>query len=106
MCCFYVCALFLNREREREAALAGVAQLVGALSYTQKGWGFDFPSGHMPGLQVRSHGGGTWRRQLIDVSLSHRCFYLCLTLPLSLKSTDIYFFKEKKKKPFFSLSLG
>ena len=34
--------------------LTGVAQLAGVLSHKQKGCWFDFRSGHIPRLQVRS----------------------------------------------------
>ena len=47
-----------------------VAQLVGALSHTPKGCRFDPWSGHIPKLWLWSSVGV----QLIDVSLSHRCF--------------------------------
>ena len=61
--------------------------------------GFDPQSGHVPRLQVQSPvwahmnpGSGAYRRQPVDVSLLHRCFF---SLPSSLS-------KSKGKK----MSLG
>ena len=53
-------------------ALAGVAQLVGASSSKLKGHGFNFRSGHIPGL---------WSRSPVQVRLQEapdRCFSLTL----------------------------
>ena len=56
-----------------------VAQLVGVPSHAPKGFGFD----------PWSLGQGVNGRQLINVSLSQRCFSLSLPLPTSLKSIII-----------------
>ena len=54
-----------------------MAKLVRALSHALEGCGFDpWAAGSIPSL-------GTHKRQLIDVSLSHRCFSLSLFLSLS-----------------------
>ena len=67
-------------------ALTGVAQWVGGSSCKPKGLGFDSQSGHQPRLQL-GPGQGTYKRQPIDVSLSHQSFSPSLSpsLPLSLK---------------------
>ena len=52
-------------------ALASVAQLVGALSYTPKGWGFGFWSGHIPRLWVQSPLRSEWEA-------TNQCFSLTL----------------------------
>ena len=69
-----------------------------ALSYGPKGCGFDSRSGHTPGLQIQFQL-GAYEKQLISVSLSHRCFCPSLSpsLPLSLKSITMYLGEDKKK---------
>ena len=62
----------------------GGVQLVGASSPTPRGCRFKSQSGPVPGLQVWVW--GTYGRQLTnDVSLSHQCFSLGLSRPLSLQ---------------------
>ena len=72
-------------------AAAGVAQLVGTLSRTPKGWGFDSWSGHIPKLWVQYlvmvRMGGN---QLMFLSLS-----LCLSLPSSLSKINKHIFLKK-----------
>ena len=48
---------------------------------------FDSHSGHMPGLRAWSPVGGSFERQLMDVSLTHGSFspFLSSYFPLSLK---------------------
>ena len=71
--------------------MASVAQLVGVPSHTQKGYGFDSQSGHIPRLQVQSlvwvhmiPGTGVYERQPIDVPLSYQCVCVCVSLSVSL----------------------
>ena len=80
-----------------------MAQLVGVSSPRLRGWGFSSSSGTYPGWGfhpwslVREHA----RRQPINISLSHQCFSLSLSLPLSVKwqwkkmssGEDKFFFK-------------
>ena len=58
-----------------------VAQLVGALSHTPKGCGFDYGQGTCLGCSSIP-GQGTYKRQ--PICFSHRC--ASLFIPLSLKS--------------------
>ena len=82
----------------RVAALTGVAQLVRASSHKPKGLWFDFPPGHMPRLWVRSPV-RVHMRQLIDVSLSHRCFSPSLPpFPPSLKINKHVLCEDKERK--------
>ena len=75
-------------EKNKQTALAGVAQLLGASPPTPKGWGFDSQSGHMPRLKARSLVGLCMGgNQLMFLSHSRAS----LSLPLSLKSITIFF---------------
>ena len=65
------------------------AQLVGVVSYSPKACAFDSWSGCAPGLAGLISGRRVYRRQLINVSLSQRCF-LSLSLSLCLKSIKMY----------------
>ena len=68
--------------------LGWVAHSVGASSHTPKGSGFNSWSGTY--LSCRFYSGQReYGRQLTDVSLSHGCFFLSLSVPLSLKSINI-----------------
>ena len=68
-----------------------VAQLVGALSHTPEGCGFDFRSGHMPGLPARSPASGI--QEATGPFFTHTLMFLSLSFsnfllekgPLSLK---------------------
>ena len=60
--------------------LAGQCSLVGASSHKLKGYGFDSPSGHMPGLWV-------WSQLGLEQEATNWCFFLTsmfLSLSLSL----------------------
>ena len=60
-------------------------QLAGHPAIKKKVTEFISQSGHIPGLWVGFPAGGTYERQLVDVSLSHRCFppSLSLSIPSS-----------------------
>ena len=81
----------LTLKNECVVALASVAQLVGAsfcnLRIAFDSW-FDLPTGHghvQPSLRICTiPSPGTFGRQLVNASLSHKCF--SLSLPLSLKA--------------------
>ena len=77
----------------------GRCGLVGWVSSRKpKGGGFDSQSGHMPGLQAPSPVGGTCKRQLIDVSLSHQCFSPPLSPSLSISLESIKKRENLKKR--------
>ena len=63
-----------------------------ARSRKVKGHWFDAQSGHMPGLRVGSLAWARMEGSPIDVSLSHQCFFPCLSpfLPPSLKINKIF----------------
>ena len=80
--------------RKYTCALASVAPLSGAASHRRKGRVFDSWAGHILRLWIRS-----WsRRQPIDVSLSHKCFFLPLSVPLSKSYEKKMSSGEDKKK--------
>ena len=82
-----------------------VAQLVGALSHTPKWCWFNPWSGHTHMLCVGLIPGRcVYKRKRINVSFSHQCFslFLSLSLPLYLKSIKTYpwvriFFKKQEE---------
>ena len=63
-----------------------VVQLVGALSQGPKGHEFNSWSGHVPRLWVWSQLRAHRRKQLIDISLSHWCFFPSPTPSLSQRN--------------------
>ena len=86
-------------------ALTGMAQLVGASSHRLKDCGSNSQLGHIPRLWVRSSVGACTRWQPIYASLTHRCFSLCLPLPLFLKAMrrcPRAWIKKKKRGGFLS----
>ena len=80
--------------------------MVGTSSHKLKVPGFDSWSGHMPGLQVQFP--GACKRQPIDVSLSHECFFLSLfpSPSLSLKSINMSSGEDKEKKKVIQRDIG
>ena len=88
-----------NCKLKQTWALAGVAQLVEALSHTPKGCGFDSRSGHMPRLGAQSPIGVRMRGHQ-SMFLSHTD--MSLSLPSSLsnsinnntKPQNLYSFKN------------
>ena len=64
----------------------------------EKGLRFDSPSGHTLRLQVRFLVGMCVRRQTIDVSLSHQCFFLSLSFSLLSPPLFLSLSESNRKK--------
>ena len=71
-------------------ALAGVAQLVEALSHTPKGWGLHFWSGHITRLQGSVPRWGLHGKQSINLSLSLSVSLFPPSLTLFLSEINKY----------------
>ena len=71
--------------KTKKEAPAGMAQLVGMLSHRPEGCGLVPSQGLGAGLVP---GQGACGRQLINVLLSHQCFFLSLTPFLSLSESN------------------
>ena len=78
-----------------------------ASSSKAKGRWFNSQSGRMPGLQASP---GWWKceRQLVSVSLTHRCFSPSFypSIPLSLKINKIFFKRTNEKKTLQRVKLA
>lgn len=79
---------FMDVTKRTEKSPGSVAPLAEAWSHTPKGCGFNFQSGHLPGLRVPSSVGALMRGNE-SMFLFHICVFFSLSPIFSLKSMSI-----------------